>query len=516
MLGILKIQKLSIIQKLLLFGLILFGVTMLSSGRAQAATLNVATGTDENTTNSSCSLSEAIENINDQAQTNTDCPAGDGSDDTINIPAGTITLIADLATITESVNITGAGIDQTIINGDSGQFTVFRVDGQVDFSASGMTITAFENYGINAAAENMDVSYIEIDGTSSLPGTGEINGLILIGYNIIDSTIEVNNIYVHDLVGSATIIQGLGIGNRAQGSHTNINIANATVSNLTNNSSDGSINTFLFSIGAFGLNGGGGSIDATVSNVTITDVVANGANGSASGFGGFGLASSGNTDIEVTAQNVTVTGIRGNTSAYGATTPLFAAGAGFTGSDVATTTLNVVNSLFADNLSNGSSKNCDSLDVTSVFGGSGSAVVSINSLGHNIADDATCTSFTEEGDRQNVTNIITTLDILKDNGGYVPTRALLPGSPAIGTGGVVLGITTDARGVPRDPSKWDVGAYQSVLGDSTTSTSEDSGSSNGGVEELADTGQNLGISPVLGILLISGSLILIIHRLKFT
>ena len=47
--------------------------TILSGGKVHAASFTVATGNDENTDNSSCSLSEAIENINDQSTTNTDC-----------------------------------------------------------------------------------------------------------------------------------------------------------------------------------------------------------------------------------------------------------------------------------------------------------------------------------------------------------------------------------------------------------------------------------------------------------
>ena len=76
-------------------------IAVLQTVPAHAASLTVATGTDENTDNASCSLSEAIENINDQAPTNTDCPAGDGANDTINIPAGTITLVGNLVTLTE-------------------------------------------------------------------------------------------------------------------------------------------------------------------------------------------------------------------------------------------------------------------------------------------------------------------------------------------------------------------------------------------------------------------------------
>jgi hypothetical protein len=40
------------------------------------------------------------------------------------------------------------------------------------------------------------------------------------------------------------------------------------------------------------------------------------------------------------------------------------------------------------------------------------------------------------------------LDLLQDNGGWTPTMALLPGSPAIDQG-KGIGLTTDQRGLPR-------------------------------------------------------------------
>ena len=49
---------------------------------------------------------------------------------------------------------------------------------------------------------------------------------------------------------------------------------------------------------------------------------------------------------------------------------------------------------------------------------------------------------------------------LGDYGGPTPTMALLPGSPAIGAGTAVAGITTDQRGEPLD-SPPDIGAFQS-------------------------------------------------------
>ncbi len=60
--------------------------------------------------------------------------------------------------------------------------------------------------------------------------------------------------------------------------------------------------------------------------------------------------------------------------------------------------------------------------------------------------------------------VLTSLDGLSlgplaDNGGPTQTMALLPGSPAIGAGTAVAGVTTDQRGMPLD-SPPDIGAYQ--------------------------------------------------------
>ncbi len=46
-------------------------------------------------------------------------------------------------------------------------------------------------------------------------------------------------------------------------------------------------------------------------------------------------------------------------------------------------------------------------------------------------------------------------------GGSTPTVALLPGSPAIGVGTAVSGVTTDQRGLPLDSPTPDIGAFQS-------------------------------------------------------
>ena len=96
--------------------------TILSGGKAHAATIDVATGNDETTANSTCSLSEAITNINNgDATTYPECTSTNsdpfGTNDTITLPEGTITLTADLPQITNSITIQGKGMGKSVIDG---------------------------------------------------------------------------------------------------------------------------------------------------------------------------------------------------------------------------------------------------------------------------------------------------------------------------------------------------------------------------------------------------------------
>jgi len=73
---------------------LLLAVLVCRPGHAHAATINVAAGSSSASPNDSvCQLEEAMTNINDGAQTNADCVevGSYGSNDTINLPVGTIT-----------------------------------------------------------------------------------------------------------------------------------------------------------------------------------------------------------------------------------------------------------------------------------------------------------------------------------------------------------------------------------------------------------------------------------------
>jgi hypothetical protein len=236
-----------------------------------------------------------------------------------------------------------------------------------------------------------------------------------------------------------------------------------TVANLTN--TGGSINGFLLGVGLAG-NSGHGTINAMITNTTVDNLISTTSDVAA--FGGFAFAYGAPSTVNMTVQDSTVTGIRGGVGSLGQdTTAFFAGGASFA-SSLATVNASIGNSLIADNLFNGTPRNCDSGNFDSLFSVSGPVSAGISSLGHNISDDASCSGFTQTGDQQNVSNIISTLGPLQNNGGTVPTRALLANSPAIAAGGHVLGVSTDARGIARPDSNPSVGAYQYVLADTTS------------------------------------------------
>jgi hypothetical protein len=91
--------------------------------------------------------------------------------------------------------------------------------------------------------------------------------------------------------------------------------------------------------------------------------------------------------------------------------------------------------------------------------------------------------------------------------GTTQTHALLAGSPALGAGGAVAGLTVDQRGVTRDAAP-DIGAYEvpTAAVSSTSSTTSSSSGLFGGCTSNPDAGFDPGLLAVLSAAL--GSLFL--------
>lgn len=439
MLSILNLTK---TNKLILATFAFLAVMASGSGRAHAATLNVSGG---------CTLPIAINSVNagsDQSGcTAIVSPEGYGTNDTITIPAGTQMLTADSPTITASVKIQGAGMSQTTIDGNAGQYRTIRINSSTaTVIVQDLKIASYLGQGIISNNGSVTLSNIEIDGTNALPTGNQLKGVELGNSAAANVTTTANNVYIHDLDAAAT--SGVYAFNT---STPTANIQNTTVANIHNSAGDA---------GAFFvLIAGTGTVNANVYNTTINNITASAA---ALGFGSIGAALSGNTTIQVTVKNVTVVGLDGSTGSIGENSVAFFTGGAAATPHTSSVTMNVENSLLTNNISDNVSSNCAELNGNAAFGGlTGTVTTGIISDGHNLSDDSTCTTFTESGDQQNLANLFSTLGPLQDNGGTVPTMALLAGSPAINAGGQVLGISTDARGVARNscPS---VGAYQYV------------------------------------------------------
>jgi len=124
-------ERLRVFVSAIMAAVIMMAVSMVWVNPAHAATITVSTTTDERTANGTCSLREAIQNFNDNANTYTECGAP-GDPTTISLPAGTYDLTLDAATL-ESFNVTGdlditrvgtltiqgAGAATTIIDGQT-------------------------------------------------------------------------------------------------------------------------------------------------------------------------------------------------------------------------------------------------------------------------------------------------------------------------------------------------------------------------------------------------------------
>lgn len=441
--------------RLLLLPFVVLGLTFVFGSRASAATINVVSGTDDIAANGQCQLSEAIININDQAQTYTDCAAGDGNNDTIVLPAGTITLSDNLPGISQSVTIQGQGMGNSIIDGNNGQWRVINASAgsSMNYSFTSFTIRAFNSTGLVTSNGNASIENIEVDGTDALfTGSGSPVGIL--NDSAIDNTVSIANLYVHDLIINNGALNAVGVGTGGAAT-TSLTAQNITITDVTNTDPAGAINSFLIAVGLFGGAPGTHGVTGSVSNYTATNIHSA---GSVNAIAVLGAAiGTSNTETDITLNNATFTDISSPNSYAGV---LGAGGAGFQQGDVGFARLRVANVILAGN---SIATGCDTLDLTSIFGGQGSGSGEIVSLGGNLSSDNTCSSYlTHATDQNNVTNLSSFFAPLANNGGYVPTLALLEGSPAIDSGVTVSGLTTDARLAARPQgSGFDSGAYES-------------------------------------------------------
>lgn len=475
--------RLVVLSGVLAVGFFLYG------GRAHAATLTVG---------GACTLEDAIVSVNNAADAGSCSATGSyGTNDTITMPAGTITLAGNPALITRDVVFTGAGMGQTIIDGVDAYFGLSCAapvpPSTISVSVSDVTFTRMSEGAIaSAVACNLSVANVEV--TQSTPS---VTGLIVLGddfsgaYTNLTVNNSLSNVYIHN--NFTTPSNGVLIFILSTGPSTNTN--NVNIDRVTIAQNPDSLGIASTSYG----------YDNNTANVTITNTTIDGSNQPGLGIvaGTVGLYG-GTATTNVSVKNSTIVNFVNPTNAQPAAGIYIGAGADI--ANIATVNLDMQNTLLANNLIAGSPLNCSAQN----FGDGGTETTTLNSLGHNLTDDASCgTAQPSDIYSQTTASIINTLGPLQNNGGMVPTRALLAGSPAIDAGTTISGITTDARGVSRPQgSAYDIGAYE-LQQTTPTPTPTTNAQAN-----LADTGENtkLYLAGIIALMLAGAGLLFVVLR----
>ena len=359
-------------------------------------------------------------------------------DDTIEIAAGTYNE-HDIE-VFKQLTLIGAGMTNTVVDA-GGNGRVFRVgsivqisnlrmqngqtsDGDIFAEGGGAVLVSGDlilkdvamvgNHAIGNGGAIFNVGTLELENTLVVSNTADAIGGGIYNYNIGVITMTQSTVANNTAVG----IFGGGI--FAGG--TSITVHDSTIANN--------------SAASFG-----GGMTLNINGTAILDGVTVADNQAASGAGLFsqqGIITA--TNITVSGNNATnnyggiyVSGpntsiyLQNSTIAYNTRTNT--AGNGFNGVMTGNNaTASLVNSIVAHNQEN----NCASSQPPT-------------SLGHNLSNDFSC-AFTQSGDLQGFDPL---LGALADNGGYIPTHGLMPGSPAIDNGDDAQCPATDAREVTR-------------------------------------------------------------------
>ena len=414
-------------------------LTLLLAGAAQAATIEVNSSIDP-TDGANCTLRQAIENAGKNDQTNPSCAAGTGADTiTFNnsLVGDTITLSSQLLispTTQGTLTIQGPGADALDVSGgDSSR--VFHIAFAAAQTANAVTI-----HGLtisNGSVTNANGGGIFNEGSLTLDGDV-----------VSDNTATASST-------GGTTNQATALGGGIESSPALLNVSHSQIvgNQVMSTATGGSTSNTATALGA-GIHaaGGGGGI----LNIDRSSIYDNTATSTASGTGAQAIAEGGGVWLSAGAQhsiisstiaNNTLTaggtgastqeaggGVEANITAMGAF-PADLRDDTVTGNDAAKTGANLAAAAGSSGLTIGN---------TIVADPSGGANCSaVTSLGHNLADDASCSP---DG-TTDLPGTDPSLLPLADYGGSSLTRPPDVGSPAIDAG--FSEFTTDQRDLTR-------------------------------------------------------------------
>jgi CSLREA domain-containing protein len=398
--------------------------TVVLASPAQAATLSVNTLADEQNTNGSCSLREAMINADNDNQTGfTDCAAGSGNDTITFTVSGQITLNSNLPVITDPAGLT--------ISNPTGPVTI-----------SGNNVASW--IVIEGAPLTLD--------NLIFSGNSEGSGIFTSGGSILTVT---NSTFSGNSAGSAisgnlsastfTVTNSTFSGNSRQGAIFSAGTLTVTKSTFSGNSN----------VAPEGDTQGGAISNLGTANVTGSTFTGNSTSGSGGAIYSISNASS------LTVNNSTFSG---NTAPDGRGGGIYCDTGSFSGTHD-TFTNNTGGNLVLNNCSVGLSNTI----LANAKQGSNCSEP-ITDGGYNISDDASC-AFNATSSKNSINPRLDPQG-LQDNGGPTKTIALRPNTPAIdaipkATNGCGTGVKTDQRGVDRPQdgdadgtAACDIGAFE--------------------------------------------------------
>jgi hypothetical protein len=414
-------------------------LTLLLAGTARAATIEVNSSADP-TDGTNCTLRQAIKNADDNGQTNTSCAPGDGNDTiTFNgsLLGQTITLHTGELLVNPTAGgtlaIQGPGADNLEVSGDDAS-RVFNIAFAAVQTANAVTISGLtiSNGAVNGngggifsqGSLHLDHDSVVDNAANATSTGGAVNQATAVGGGIESSggLLDVSSSEIAGNTVSAAAAGGTtsntatarGGGIHASGDFAGIfSVAASTIHDNT----AGAMTTG--NVEQANAEGGGVWSSAGAQSSIIKSTIANNslsASGTSSQETGGGVASAITLGFGATLFDDTVTG---NDAANTGANLADAAGGGF---------LQIRNTIVAGGL--GGASNCSG----------------VTSLGHNLAEDASC-ALSGTGD---LPSTDPDLLALGNYGGSSPTQPPDIGSPAIDAG--FSDDTADQRGLTRP---WD-------------------------------------------------------------
>jgi len=462
--------------------LLLFSVGAVAP--AGASTINVTANAPDvlNGANGSCALREAITNVNNGADTFLDCAATGtyGTNDTINLPAGTYTNaitgthevlnVAGDLDILSSITIIGAGSATTIIDGGSidNVFSIDPFSNGITVSISGVTIRNGNGAvgGIGGGLNNsgtLSINKVIISGNIGFMGDGILNSGML---TISNSAISGNSgSGIVNAGGTLTVTNSIISGNSSPFDGGGITSSNGTVA-VTNSTISRNIGGGLNSTGGGISNFGGpltvtnstisgnsaqtgGGISNTNATLTVTNSIISGNTANQAVFGGYG---GGIANISSVIFNYISTAIITNSTIVSNS----AAGGGIYSTIASNSPATAGGGIYSEG---GGAVNLKNTIVANQVGG-GDCNLAVTSSLNDLDSDGSCGVGV-------LSNQNPLLGPLANNGGPTMTHALLAGSPAIDAGDAATCAAApvnglDQRGITRPQGLGcDIGAFES-------------------------------------------------------